>query len=293
MSAVLKGSIVALVTPFFDGKVDFESFGRLVDYHLENKTDALLVCGTTGEAATLTDEEYGEVLRFVSGRASGIVPVIAGTGLNDTEKTVERTRLAAEEGYDYALVVTPYYNKPTQNGLVAHYSHVAENSDIPVILYNVPSRTGINLLPSTVSELAVLPGIYGIKEASGSVGQGAEILASVKNFPLFSGDDKINLPLVAIGGSGSISVVSNIIPMEFSRMFSLWWEGDHDRSLELYYKYLRLCDLLFIETNPVPAKAALEMMNLIRSSEVRLPLVKMKDSSIAILKEELGRLEII
>lgn len=289
---LIKGSIVAVVTPFLQGNIDNNSFMKLIDYHLENETDGIVVCGTTGEAATLSDEEFCMVVKNAAEKINGRIPLIVGTGMNDTEKTIARTRLAAEAGAQSALVVTPYYNKPGPEGLTRHFAKVADSSPIPVILYNVPSRTGINMIPSVVSRLYEHKNIIAIKEASGNVGQSADIIKSCPGFPLLSGDDKINLPLLAIGGRGAISVVANLVPKEFHKMFESW-STDANVSLDIYYKYLRLCDLLFIETSPAPVKYALMKMGLIKSHEVRLPLSELSNDSARILENELQKVGLI
>ncbi|MBU1219596.1 4-hydroxy-tetrahydrodipicolinate synthase [Myxococcota bacterium] len=289
---LIKGSIVAVVTPFLQGKLDNDSFLKLINYHLENETDGIVVCGTTGEAATLSDDEFCTVVKNAADKIGGRIPLIVGTGMNDTEKTIVRTRLAAEYGAQTALVVTPYYNKPGPEGLARHFTKVADSSPIPVILYNVPGRTGINMSPSVVSRLYEHKNIIAIKEASGNVGQAADILKLCPGFPLLSGDDKINLPLLAIGGQGAISVVANLVPKEFHKMFDCW-SSNSSESLDIYYKYLRLCDLLFIETSPAPVKYALMKMGLIKSHEVRLPLSELSNESARILENELEKVGII
>ncbi len=269
----LQGSIVALVTPFNNGEICWESFDRLIALHLEQGTHGILVAGTTGEAATLSPSEYAAILDRARGQIGGRVPLLAGTGSFSTAATIERTLLASQHGADVALVVTPYYNKPTQPWLVRHFAAVADASPIPVLLYNVPSRTGVNMLPPAVLELSAHPNIIGVKEASGSCGQAADILKYVpEGFVLLSGDDKINFPLMAMGAKGAISVVANVIPGPFAAFMEAALEGRHADALRDHFTFLELCDALFIETNPAPAKAALHAMGIITSPELRPPL---------------------
>ncbi len=270
----LTGSIVALITPFSGGDIDFPTLERLIDWHVSSGTDAILVAGTTGEAATWTQDEYSRVVSFVVERVAHRVPVMAGTGTQATASTIERTRLAHQLGADCALVVTPYYNKPTQGGLLAHYRAVAEAAELPLVLYNVPGRTGVNLLPETVLRLQELPGIVGIKEASGSVSQAEWILRSARpGFALYSGEDKLNYPLIALGAVGAISVVANVVPRLFADSIHAALSGDHPRARELAHRLLPLAEGLFLETSPAPAKACLHRLGLIPSAELRLPLV--------------------
>ncbi|MBU1536027.1 4-hydroxy-tetrahydrodipicolinate synthase [Myxococcota bacterium] len=269
----LQGSIVALVTPFHNEQICWNSFERLVSFHRKNGTHGILVAGTTGEAATLSLEEYSQLLKTARELVGPSFPLLAGTGSFSTKATMERTALAAELGADVALVVTPYYNKPTQSWLVKHFTAVADSAPIPVLLYNVPSRTGVNMLPPAVLELAGHPNIIGVKEASGSCGQAADILKyAPDDFILLSGDDKINYPLMAMGAKGAISVVANVVPGPFSAFMEASLAGDSQAALSAYYSLLELCDALFIETNPAPTKAALHAMGLISSPELRSPL---------------------
>jgi 4-hydroxy-tetrahydrodipicolinate synthase len=270
----ITGSIVALITPFTGGGIDFETLGKLIELHISGGTDAILVAGTTGEAATWTQEEYSRVVAFVVERVAHRVPVMAGTGTQSTTTTVERTKLAGQLGADCALVVTPYYNKPTQGGLLAHYSAVAEASELPIVLYNVPGRTGVNLLPETVLKLQEVPRIEGIKEASGSISQAEWILRSARpGFVVYSGEDKLNYPLIALGAVGAISVVANVIPKLFAESVHAALSGDHVRARELAHRLLPIAEGLFLETSPAPAKACMHMLGMIPSPELRLPLV--------------------
>jgi len=270
----ITGSIVALITPFSGGDIDFPTLERLIELHVSSGTDAILVAGTTGEAATWTQDEYSRAVSFVVERVGHRVPVMAGTGTQATATTIERTRLAHRLGADAALVVTPYYNKPTQGGLLAHYTAVAEAAELPLVLYNVPGRTGVNLLPETVLRLQEVPGIVGIKEASGSVSQAEWILRSARpGFVLYSGEDKLNYPLITLGAVGAISVVANVVPRLFADSIHAALAGDHLRARELAHRLLPLAEGLFLETSPAPAKACMHRLGLIPSAELRLPLV--------------------
>ncbi len=285
----LKGSIVALVTPFKGGKIDEESFRNLIRWHLESGTHGILVSGTTGESATLTKEEKKRLLEIALEEAKGKVPVIAGTGTNDTAKTLELTKMAEEMGADAVLIVTPYYNKPTQSGLYEHYKYIAKNSRIPIILYNVPGRTGVNLLPETTAKLAQdFENIVAIKEACGDMKQVTElVLKCPKDFVVLSGDDFTASFTVLTGGKGVISVAANIMPKEMAELMENCLAGDVSRAKELHLYLYPLFKVLFIETNPVPAKEALYLMGMISSPEVRLPLAPLSENSFNQLKKVL------
>ena len=276
---MFKGSIVAIVTPFKDGKIDEESFRELIEFHIENGTSAIVPCGTTGESATLSVEEHEKVIEITVDAVKGRVPVIAGTGANSTQEAIELTQHAKKAGADATLQVVPYYNKPTQEGLYQHFKTIAKEAPLPQVLYNIPGRTGLNMLPETVARLAELPEVVAIKEASGNLAQMAEIveLAGDK-ITLLSGDDNLTLPVLAIGGQGVVSVVANIVPKENAEMIDAWDRGDYGKAKELYYRLLPLCKAMFYETNPIPVKTALSMMGKI-SEEMRLPLYKMSDSN--------------
>lgn len=276
---MFKGSIVAIVTPFKDGKVDEESFRELIEFQIENGTSAIVPCGTTGESATLSVEEHEKVIEITVDAVKGRVPVIAGTGANSTQEAIELTQHAKKAGADATLQVVPYYNKPTQEGLYQHFKIIAKEAPLPQVLYNIPGRTGLNMLPETVARLAELPEVVAIKEASGNLAQMAEIveLAGDK-ITLLSGDDNLTLPVLAIGGQGVVSVVANIVPKENAEMIDAWDRGDYGKAKELYYRLLPLCKAMFYETNPIPVKTALSMMGKI-SEEIRLPLYKMSDSN--------------
>jgi 4-hydroxy-tetrahydrodipicolinate synthase len=275
----LHGSLVALVTPFREGGVDVEGLRGLVRFHLDNGTDGLVPCGTTGEAATLTAEEFDQVVGTVVEEVGGRIPVVAGTGSNNTAGTVERTLRAKGLGVDAALVVTPYYNKPTQEGLFQHYKAVAEASRMPLVVYNVPGRTCGNILPVTVERLTELDEIVAVKEASGNLSQITELLGRVgERLAVMSGDDGLNFPIACLGGAGGISVLGNVVPADNARLFAAVKEGKLEEARALHLKYHELIGMLFVETNPQPVKTALAMMGLVRA-EFRLPLCPMGDDT--------------
>ncbi len=274
---LFKGSYVALVTPFTPSmEIDFEAYGRLVDYQLENGTDGLLPCGCTGEAATLSHEEQKQCIRFVIERVAGRVPVLAGTGSNNTLEAIGLTRFAKEAGADGALLITPYYNKPTAAGQIAHYNAVANAVDIPIMLYNVPGRTCTKMEPSTIATLSKTPNIVAIKEACGSVDQVSQIISKC-DITVLSGDDSLTLPMMVVGAKGVVSVAANVAPAETADLCRLANAGDYDGARKMHYKLLPLFGGLFIETNPMPVKAALARMGIIQNV-LRLPLVPMTES---------------
>ena len=272
---MFSGSIVAIVTPFSEGMIDRERFRALVDWHIEQGTDAIVVCGTTGEAATMTHEEHEGLIDFAVEAVDHRRPLMAGTGSNSTAEALRLTTYAAKAGADGALLVTPYYNKPTPRGQIEHFTTVAAAVDIPIILYNVPSRTGTNMLPSTVGELAKVDNIIGIKEATGDMKQCSQIreLAG-EDFLLISGDDFTVFPLLSIGGVGVISVVANIAPAWMHQMIERFRQGDIAGARELHYRLFPLMRAMFIETNPIPVKTALAMMGRVEE-QWRLPLCAM------------------
>jgi 4-hydroxy-tetrahydrodipicolinate synthase len=289
----LQGSIVALVTPFKDGKVDEASLRNLIKWHLQEGTHGILVLGTTGEAVTIDLEERKRVMEIALEEAKGKVPLIVGTGTNDTQKVLKYTKLAEEMGFDAALIVTPYYNKPTQNGLYEHYSYIAKNTNIPIILYNVPGRTSVNLLPETTAKLSQIENIVAIKEACGDIKQVTELLLKCpKDFTILSGDDFTAYATVMLGGKGVISVAANVMPREMSQLMESALNGDVAKAQELNLKLYPLYKAMFVETNPVPAKAALWLMGKIETPEVRLPLSQLSEKSLetlkTILKENYG-----
>ena len=276
---MFKGAIVAIVTPFKGREIDEGTLRELIEFQIVNGTDGIVPCGTTGESSTLSHGEHDRVIEITVDAVKRRVPVIAGTGSNSTEETLRLTRHAYEAGADGALLVCPYYNRPTQEGMYQHYKTVAENVPIPIIMYNIPGRTGINLLPETVGRLSKIDNIVGIKEASGSLTQIGEVIASCgDDFVLLSGDDIITLPILVQGGKGVISVASNVAPADVAAMIDAFEAGEVKRARELHYKMAPLVGALFLETNPVPVKAALAMMGKI-SYEVRLPLCKMSEAN--------------
>ncbi len=284
---MFKGSIVAIVTPFKQGKVDEESYRELIEFQIENGTSSIVPCGTTGESATLNMGEHKRVIDIAVEAANKRVPVIAGTGGNSTSEAIELTEHANRAGVDATLQVTPYYNKPTQEGLYRHFKAIAKAVPLPQVLYNVPGRTSINMLPETVTRLAELPEVVAIKEASGNLAQMAEIVRLAgDNITLLSGDDNVTLPVLSIGGKGVISVVANIIPRDTADMVKAWEAGNVDTAKELFYKLFPLCQAMFYETNPVPIKTSLALMGKIRD-ELRLPLAPMAPANLERLKKAL------
>ncbi|MCX7982111.1 MAG: 4-hydroxy-tetrahydrodipicolinate synthase [Syntrophales bacterium] len=282
---MFKGAICAIVTPFKNGSVDEEKLRDLIEFQIENGTDGIVPCGTTGESPTLSYEEHNRVIEITVEAVRKRVPVIAGTGSNSTQEALELTRHAYEVGADAALMVTPYYNRPTQEGLYRHYQKLAEAVPIPIIVYNVPSRTGCNVLPETMARLAKISNIVGVKEASGSLKQMQEIITLCgPNFSVLSGDDYFTFPLMCIGGHGIISVVSNVAPRDMAEMVDAFEAGNLAKARDIHYRMTPLVDALFIETNPIPVKTALAMMGMIEE-ELRLPLCPMSESN----KEKLRR----
>jgi 4-hydroxy-tetrahydrodipicolinate synthase len=277
----LEGAITAIVTPFKkDGSFDVSTMQKLVKFQLDGGINGIVVCGSTGEAATLNDEEYAQVVKCVVDEVGGKVPVIAGAGSNDTQKAIKFSQIARDAGVDALLQVTPYYNKPTQNGLVAHFKAIAEAVDLPIILYNVPGRTGSNVLPPVIVRIAnEVPQVIAVKEASGSVEQMGEIIRSAPSgFAVLSGDDAITLPMMVLGGKGCISVVANEVPMEFTNLCQAALKGDWDKARQLHFKLLNLMKINFIESNPIPVKTALSMMGYLQEN-FRLPLVPIEDKN--------------
>jgi len=290
---MFKGSIVAIVTPFKNGKVDEKALGDLIDWHIGQGTNAIVPCGTTGESATLDYEEHHRVIRFTVGAVNKRVPVIAGTGANSTDETIMITREAKKSGADGALIVAPYYNKPTQEGLYRHYKAVAEAVKIPIVLYNVPGRTAVNMLPATVARLAEMKNIVALKEATGDMKQVSEVIRLCGNkIVVLSGDDFTTLPLMALGGKGTISVSANVAPKLVSQMCALWEKGRFDEARKIHYRLEPLNAAMFIETNPIPVKTALAFMGKIKE-EFRLPLCEMAPANREKLKKVLKELKLI
>lgn len=285
--AIFKGSGVALVTPFLqNGDVDYEGLRRLVDFHVEHKTDAIIVCGTTGESATQSVEEHLESISVVAEQANGRIPVIAGAGSNDTNTAIEISQESEKCGVDGLLIVTPYYNKCTQGGLVQHYTKVAESTDLPIIMYNVPSRTGCNILPATAVKIAKeVDNIVAIKEASGNISQVAELAALANGcIDIYSGNDDQILPLMSLGGIGVISVTANIIPDDTHDLCQKFFDGDIEGARALQLKAIELCKALFCEVNPIPVKKATELMGM-TNGIVRLPLTEMEPEHTSYLEK--------
>jgi len=295
MAFTLKGSIVAIVTPFLEScEIDWNSFDKLIDFHLENKTDGIVVCGTTGETPTLTNEEDEALIARTVAKVNGKVPVIAGSGSNCTKTAIEKTKKAKELGADAALVVVPYYNKPTQKGMYNHYKAVAESVDIPIVLYNVPSRTGAGLTTDTVLKLANdFENIVGVKEAAGIMTNFTEVIANApEDFLVYSGDDFLASSANLLGADGCISVIANIIPEDFHKLMKVSLDGDAKTTRELFYKYNKLMDLCFIESNPIPVKAALAEMGYMKEV-YRQPLCSMASDTKKLLIDEMKALKII
>jgi 4-hydroxy-tetrahydrodipicolinate synthase len=289
---MFKGSIVALVTPFKAGKVDETALERLVEFHIENGTDAIVPCGTTGESATMTHDEDMYVVRRVVDLVRKRVPVIAGAGSNNTAEAILLTRHALESGADAALSVVPYYNKPTQEGIYQHYKTIAEHVAIPIIMYNVPGRTGAGMQPDTAVRLSKISNIVAIKEASGAVDNTMAILAAAPDFTVLSGDDGITYPLMALGAKGVISVAANVIPREMHELCASMLAGDFAKAKALHYKYLEIFHALFYESNPIPVKEALHMMGMLEL-EYRLPLVPMAANNRVRLETALRNIKVI
>ncbi len=289
---IFKGAATALITPLNENGIDFDNFGKLIDWQIEQGIDALVICGTTGEASTLSDSEHKEAIRFAVERINGRVPMIAGTGGNDTAYAVELTRYACEVGADACLVVTPYYNKATQNGLVKMFTTIADASTKPIILYNIPSRTGVNIAPETFVKLAEHPRIAAVKEASGNISQCVKIMQLVGDkIDMYSGNDDQIVPLLSLGGSGVISVLSNVFPKETSELCKKFFDGDVKGSAELQFKYLPLINALFSEVNPIPVKAAMSKLGF-GENYLRLPLTPMEEAHAEVLYNEMRKLGI-
>lgn len=290
---MFKGSIVAIVTPFRNGAVDKEKLRELVEFQIANGTDAIVPCGTTGESSTLDYDEHMDVVKIVINQVNKRVPVIAGTGSNSTQEAIELSQKAKDAGADGVLLVTPYYNKPTQEGLVRHYTAIADAVAIPQILYNVPGRTGVNMLPETVARLAPHTNIVAIKEATGSLQQASEILALCGDkIDVLSGDDFITFPMMACGAKGVISVLANIMPKAVGDLTDAFFAGDLEKARQLHLKTLKIGNAMFIESNPIPVKTALGLMGKC-SDELRLPLCPMAEGNKAKLAAIMKEYELI
>ena len=280
-----RGAFVAIVTPFIDGQLDEQGLVDLIEFHIANGTHGIVPCGTTGESATMSHKEHHRVVELTVKTVNGRVPVVAGSGSNSTAEAIELTRYAKEAGVDGVLMVSPYYNRPSQEGLYQHFKAVAEAVDVPIILYNVPSRTSSNVLPATVARLAAIDNIVGIKEATGSLNQVSEvIMLCPKDFAVLSGDDFTAMATVLVGGTGVISVTSNVAPKDMADMMDAALAGDLAKANELHYKMFPLMQAMFYDSNPVPAKTTLQLMGKIKSGAPRLPLCSMNDENLAKLK---------
>ena len=291
-NTVFKGMATAIVTPMTATGIDYEALGRFIEFQIENGINAIVVMGTTGENATIEYADQKEVIRYTVEKVNKRVPVIAGTGTNNTEHVLHNTRNACEVGADAILVVTPYYNKATQNGLYRHFVTIADESTVPVILYNVPGRTGCNLLPKTVARLAEHPNIVGVKEATGNVAQMVEIMHLCGDkIDVYSGEDALTVPMLAMGGAGTISVLSNVVPKEAVAMTDAFFAGDLKTAAKLQCDLLPLTNALFSEVNPIPAKAAVSAMGF-GEEHLRLPLTPMEDDKRAVLFAEMRKLGI-
>ena len=288
-NTIFTGAATAIITPMTENGVDYEAYGRLIDWQIEEGIDAIVAAGTTGEGSTLTDAEHREVLRYTVERVNHRVPVIAGTGSNDIAYAIDLTRFACEIGADAMLVVTPYYNKATQKGLIRSFTAIADASTKPIILYNVPSRTGCNLTPESCAVLAEHPNICAIKEASGNISQIAKLASLVGDkMDIYSGNDDQIVPLLSLGGKGVISVLSNLLPAETSKMCHLYLEGKVQESAKMQLEYIDLIDALFCEVNPIPVKAAMARMGFCENI-LRLPLTPMEaqneEKLVALMKQ--------
>jgi 4-hydroxy-tetrahydrodipicolinate synthase len=286
---MLTGSHVAIVTPFRKGKVDERALGDLIEWQIAKGTNGIVPCGTTGESATLTHEEHNRVIELTVEVVRGRVPVMAGTGSNSTDEAISLTKHAKQAGADAALLITPYYNKPTQEGLYRHYKAIAEAVDLPLVLYNIPGRTGVNMLPSTIARLAATKNVVGVKEGSGTVQQASDIVQMCGDrLSVLAGDDSLTLPMMAVGGKGVITVTANIAPTEMAQMVKAFADGRVDEARRLHFQLSPLFAALFYETNPIPVKEALGMMGKI-DSELRLPLCPMsqdnREKLMRVLKE--------
>ena len=277
----IQGSLTAMVTPFRDGRIDEAKIRELVEYHVGNGTDGLVPCGTTGESPTLTHDEHKRVVDLVIEHAAGRIAVVAGTGSNSTHEAIDLTTHAAKSGADAALLVVPYYNKPTQRGLYEHYKAIAESSDLPLIIYNIQGRTGVNLLPETLARLAAdCRSIVGVKEASGNLEQMSQvILLCGPEFTVLCGDDTLTLPLMAVGGRGVVSVIANFLARETADMVHAALDGDWKRARELHFKLFPIAQAMFFETNPIPVKEAMAMLGMLPKAEYRLPMCPMTEAN--------------
>ncbi len=283
MSKLFEGSGVALITPFEDDRINYNKLSELIEWHIENKTDAIIICGTTGESATMTEKERREVIKFTVEKVNRRIPVIAGSGSNNTAYSIDLSKYCEEVGVDGLLVVTPYYNKATQDGLIKHFEVIANSTKLPIILYNVPGRTGVNIQPKTVKVLSEIENIVAIKEASGDISQVAEIARLCgEDFYIYSGNDDQIVPIMSLGGKGVISVVANILPKETHDIVSKYLASDIVASRRLQIEMNQLINSLFIEVNPIPVKSAMNLMGM-EVGGLRLPLTQMSEANLNIL----------
>lgn len=289
-NTIFTGAAIAIITPMnADGSINYKKLGELIDFQIENYTDAIVICGTTGEASTMTDEEHLECIRFAVEKTAHRVPVIAGTGSNDTKYAADLSREAESAGADGLLLVTPYYNKTTQSGLIAHFTAVANAVNIPIILYNIPGRTGMNMDVATVKALAKHPNIVAVKEASGNISYAAKLIAECGDMiDVYSGNDDMIVPIMSLGGKGVISVLSHVIPKETHDMVQLCLDNNFAEAAKLQIEYLDLINNLFIEVNPIPVKAAVNMMGM-GAGPCRLPLCEMSEEHKAVLQASMKR----
>ncbi|MBD5639142.1 4-hydroxy-tetrahydrodipicolinate synthase [Clostridium botulinum] len=285
--SIFKGSGVAIITPFTNTGVDFDKLSELIEWHIKSKTDAIIVCGTTGEATTMTETERKETIKFVVDKVNKRIPVIAGTGSNNTASSIAMSKWAEDIGIDGLLVITPYYNKTTQKGLVKHFKAVSDAVNAPIIIYNVPGRTGLNIAPSTLKELCEDKNIVAVKEASGNISQIVQIKALCGDkLDIYSGNDDQIIPILALGGIGVISVLANVIPEDVHNMCELYLNGKINEALKIQLDSLALTNALFIETNPIPIKTAMNLMDM-KVGDLRLPLCEMNENNLELLRKEL------
>lgn len=290
---IFKGCGTAIVTPFTENGVNFEEFGKLIENQIENKIDAIIVCGTTGESATMSEQERKETIKYAIEKAAKRTKVVVGTGSNNTKSAIEMSKFAEEAGADALLVVTPYYNKTTQKGLIMHYTAIASEVKLPIIMYSVPSRTGVNIAPETCKELAKIENIVAIKEASGNISQVAKIASLCgDNLAIYSGNDDQIIPVLSLGGKGVISVLSNIMPKYTHDMCYKYFEGNVSEALKMQLDVIDLCDALFSEVNPIPAKYALNLMGY-NFGKPRMPLIELSDSNKEVLKQVMEKHKLI
>ncbi|WP_457641387.1 4-hydroxy-tetrahydrodipicolinate synthase [Persephonella sp.] len=292
---MFKGSIVALITPFKDGVIDRNSLKRLIDFHVENGTDAIVIAGTTGESATLTFTEHENLIKMSVEFADKRIPIIAGTGANATHEAIALTKSAEKSGADGSLQIVPYYNKPTQEGIYQHFKAIAEETNIPLILYNIPSRTGTDMLPETFARLySDFPNIIGLKEATGNVARVSETIHLTNpDVVILSGDDALTIPMMSVGAKGVISVANNLVPKDIAQMCRYALEGNFEEARKIHDKYWKLFKALFLETNPIPVKTAAYLMKLIDDIEMRLPLYYMSKENEEKLKAVLKEYDLI